>query len=186
MAISQLSADSIWKVYYYIALFATVVFVLKLVIFTFVGGDSEVVADFNVETDSDVSFNFISVQSVLAFLMGFGWMGYAGLKQFGLSQLTNLFAAFAVGLALLLISAFLMFLTRKLEKNIKKDKTTALNKVGKAYTSFAPGASGQVEIEVNGQLSIVNALNNTEEQINSFDAVKVVNVVDDLLYIEKV
>jgi len=186
MAISQLTADSIWKVYYYIALFATVVFILKLVIFTFVGGDSEVSSDFNAETDSDVSFNFISVQSVLAFLMGFGWMGYAGLKQFGMSQIANLLSAFGVGLALLFISAFLMFLTKKLEKNVKKDKSTAMGKVGKAYTSFAPGASGQIEIEVNGQLSIVNALNNTDVQINSFDAVKVVNVADDLLYIEKV
>lgn len=45
---------------------------------------------------------------------------------------------------------------------------------------------GQVEIEINGQLSVVNASNNTEEQINAFDLIRVVRVSDDLLYIEKV
>ena len=71
-------------------------------------------------------------------------------------------------------------------KNVKKDKTTALNQVGKAYTSFEPNSTGQIEVDINGQLSVVNAKNATSDKINAFDAVKVVKVEDDLLYIEKV
>lgn len=186
MAISIINAESIWKVYYYIALFSTILFVLKLILFSLTGGDSEVVSDFNTETDTDVSFNFFSIQSILAFMMGFGWMGYAGLKQLTFTQTGNFIVAFAVGFIFMFVSSALLFAAKKLEKNVKKDKAAALNKTGKAYTSFEANAAGQVEIEINGQLSVVNARNNSNEKINSFDTVKVVRVVDDLLYIEKI
>ena len=46
--------------------------------------------------------------------------------------------------------------------------------------------SGQVEIEINGQLSVANATNTTDEEIKAFDFVKAVKVTDDIIYIEKV
>ncbi len=177
--------ESVWKIYYYIALFSTILFVLKLVLFATVGGDTEVAADFNSEVDTDCSFNFISIQSVIAFFMGFGWMGYSALKQFELSQLISFGAAFGVGIVFMFLTAYLMFLVKKLEKKVKKDKSTAIDQVGKAYTSFSPRSMGQIEIEINGQLSVVNAMNDTDEQINSFDVIKVTKVVDDMLYIMK-
>ena len=186
MAIPAITIENIWKIYYYVAIFATILFVLKLILFSIVGGDSEVFADFNTETDTDCSFNFLSSQAIIAFFMGFGWMGYAGLQEFGLGQLRNFLVAFAVGLIFMFVTAFLMFAVKKLEKNVRKDKTTAVNHVGKAYTNFAPHAAGQVEIEIQGQLSVVRAINDSDEQINSFDSVKVIRVVDDVLYIEKV
>ena len=180
-----ISLENIWKIYFYIAIFATILFVIKMLMFTVVGGDSEVSADFNTETDVDPSFNFISIQTVIAFFMGFGWMGYAGLHQFEFGQIINFVISFIVGLVFMFGTGYLMLLTKKLEKNVKKDKSTALNQVGKAYTSFEPNSMGQVEVDINGQLSVVNAKNNTSEKINAFDSVKVVKVEDDLLYIEK-
>ena len=66
MSIS-LTNDTVIAVYYYLAIFSTLVFAIKLVMFTITGGDSEVIADFNSEIDTDCSFNFVSIQSVLAF-----------------------------------------------------------------------------------------------------------------------
>ncbi len=186
MAIPVITVENIWKIYYYLAIFTTILFVLKLAIFTVVGGDSEVSADFNTEADTDISFNFLSSQSIIAFLMGFGWMGYAGLQQFEFGQWKNFLIAFAVGFVFMFVTAFLMFSVKKLEKNIKKDKNSAVGKTCKAYSSFAPNSSGQVEVDINGQLTIANAMNNTDEPINSFEPVKVIKVIDDLLYIEKV
>lgn len=185
MVIPTITAENAWKIYYYIALFSTILFVLKLFLFSIFGGDSEVVADFNTETDTDCSFNFLSIQAIIAFFMGFGWMGYAGLQQFSFSHLTNFLSASAVGLAFMLGTAYLMFLAKKLEKNVKKDKTKAIGHTGKAYTSFAPHANGQIEIEINGQLSIENAHNDSDEEIKSFEVVKVTKFRDDLLYITK-
>ncbi len=186
MAIPAANLENVWKIYYYVAIFSTILFVLKLIIFTVVGGDSEVSADFNTETDTDCSFNFFSTQSIISFFMGFGWMGYAGLQQFHYNQYINFPIAFGVGLIFMVVSSLLMFATKKLEKNVKKDKKSAIQQVGRAYTSFNAHSMGQVEIEITGQLSVVNAMNDTDESINSFDLVKVVKVVDDLLYVEKV
>ncbi len=181
-----LPLESIWKIYYYLAIFATIVFVIKLALFALVGGDAEVAADFNSEIDTDCSFNFISIQSILAFFMGFGWMGYAALKQFEFGQWLSIAIAIVVGFIFMFMTAYLMFLVKKLEKKVKKDKSTALNQVGKAYTKFEPQGSGQVEVEVNGQLSVVNAKNDSDEEINSFEYVRVTKIVDDILHIEKV
>ena len=74
----------------------------------------------------------------------------------------------------------------EIEKNVKKDKSTALKHVGRAYTNFEPNGQGQIEIEINGQLSVVNATNNTEENIKAFDLIRAVKVNNDMLYIEKV
>ena len=175
MAIPEINYENVWKIYYYVAIFSTILFVLKFLIFTVVGGDTEVSADFNTETDTDCSFNFFSTQ-----------LGYAGLQQFHFNQYINFPIAFGVGLIFMVVTAALMFAAKKLEKNVRKDKKSAIQQVGRAYTGFGPHSAGQVEIEITGQLSVVNAMNNTDESINSFDLVKVVKVVDDLLYIEKV
>lgn len=185
MMLSSFNPENIWKIYYYIALFSTILFALKLIIFNFIGGDSEVFSDFNTEIDTDPSFNFLSVQAIISFFMGFGWMGYAGLHQFKLNQLNNFLYAFIVGLIFMFVTAFLMFSIKKLEKRVKKDKKSAVQHIGRAYTNFEPHGMGQIEIEINGQLSVVNASNDTEDTINAFDSVKVIKVCDDLLYIEK-
>ena len=79
-----LSPESLLKGYYYLAWFATIIFVIKLAIYAVAGGGSEVFGDFNTETDTDCSFNFLSIQSILSFMMGFAWMGFAGIRQFDL------------------------------------------------------------------------------------------------------
>ena len=174
------------QIFYNIAIFATIVFVIKLAIFSFFGGDTEVHADFNTEFDSDTSFDFISIQSLLAFLMGFGWMGYAGLVQFGWSNSVSILSAIGVGLFFMLGSAYLMFLVKKLEKNVKKDKATAIGKIGKAYTNFAPNGNGQIEININEQLTVVEAINTKAEEIKAFENIKVIKIDNDVMLIEKV
>ena len=44
----------------------------------------------------------------------------------------------------------------------------------------------RVEIEISGQITVAEAVNTTEEEIKAFDAIKVVKVENELLYIEKV
>lgn len=174
--------------YYYLvfAWAATVLFVIKLLIFVLFGGDgTEVQADFNVETDSDPSFSFVSLQSILAFLMAFGWGGYSILKLTKLGQFWSLIGAIVIGIIFMHITARLMFSVKKLEKTVKKDKTTTVGKYGKAYSNFEPKGQGQIEIIYNGQLMVEDAINMTDEKIKSFEKVKVVKVENDIMYIEK-
>ena len=83
----------------------------------------------------------------------------------------------------------MLYSVKKLEKNVKKDKTTAIGKTGKAYTNFDEQGNGKVEIEISGQLTVTDARNVSDTPINSFDVIEVVGVKDNILevvkYVEK-
>ena len=168
-----------------ISIFSTILYILKLVIFIFIGGDTEIDADFDAMTETDISFNFLSVQTILAFFMGFGWSGLAALVQFNLSGRAALAIAILVGLIFMYLTAFLMCSIRKLNQNVKEDITTLVGKTGKAYTSIPPHSEGQIQIDLNGRLSFMTAINDSDENIPSFTPVKVKKVENNQMYIEK-
>lgn len=58
------------SIFYYIAVFSTILFLVKTIIFSIFGGDAEVVSDFTTEFEMETSFDFLSIQSILAFLWG--------------------------------------------------------------------------------------------------------------------
>lgn len=177
---------NIQNVFLVISLFSTVFYILKLCLFMFVGGDMEVDADFDSLHEVDPSFSFFSVQSMLAFFMGFGWVGLAMLTQLKTGTLLSVAAAFVVGIIFMFFSAWLMFLIRKLDKRVKVDLQECVGKVGKAYTAFNPQSEGQVEITINNKLDVLNAFNMSEEKIDAFSQVKVEKVEDNKLYIVKI
>ena len=171
--------------YYYIALISTVLFILKLIIFTIFGGDTEVETDFNDTFETDTSFNFISIQSVLAFLMGLGWAGLACVQHWNMRLRFAIIISLVFGFLMMYFSAWLMFCIRKLNHRVKKDYSKCVGLKGRAYTNFAPNAKGQIEINFNDQLSIEEAINNTDKEISSFSNVKVVKYENGILYIEQ-
>lgn len=176
---------NLYNVFIAISIFSTVLYVIKLVIFALVGGDVEVETDFNMVSECDISFNFLSVQSILAFFMGFGWSGLAALVQFKTSGKVALLVAFIVGLTFMLLSAYLMYNVKKLNKRIVVDYNELVNKTGKAYTSLEAKGEGQIEIELNNKLTTLNAINISDEKINSFSIIKVTKVENNQIYITK-
>ncbi len=168
-----------------ISIFATVFFVIKLILFTFLGGDVEVNADFDTITETDVSFNFISVQSVLTFFMGFGWSGLACMVRFNSGAEIAIPVAIVVGFAFMLLTAYLMFLMKKLNKNIKVDINELKGREGKAYNSIEPHSEGQIEIILNNKLSFLNAINNSECKIEAFTPVMVEKVENNKIYVKR-
>lgn len=178
--------ENLTTVYYYIALFATVFYIAKMFLFSVFGGDAEVHTDFTSSVETETSFDFLSIQSILAFLMGFGWMGLTSIKVWGLSKLFVIIISVAFGLLLMFMSAYLMCCIKKLNKNAKKDLSKAVGQTGKAYTHFEPNGNGQIEISFNDQLSVEDAVNLCSETIKAFDSIKVVKYENNQLYIEKV
>lgn len=168
-----------------IGLFSTVLFILKLSIFMIVGGDMEVNADFDTITETETSFEFLSLQSILAFLMAFGWCGYFALKNFNLGTSGIIMIALTTGLICMWFSGYLMFNIKKLNKKIVIDINELVGKEGKAYTSFEPNSSGKIEISLNNKLTILDAINLSEEKINSFSEIKVEKVEEKKIYIVK-
>ncbi len=182
----NIDIENITAVYYYIAVFSTLVFVIKTLIFSFTGGDAEVFADFNTEFETETSFGFLSIQSILAFFMGFGWVGLAGLKQWHLSLVLTAVASVAFGLVLMFLTAYLMFLIKKLNHRVVKNYAACIGTSAKTYTAFAPKGEGQIEITVNGKLTVEKAINESEEEIEAFSQVKVTDYKDNIFKIEKI
>ncbi len=174
------------NIFLVISLSSTIFYIVKMCLFLFLGGDVEVEADFDSLTDTDPSFSFFSIQSMLAFFMGFGWVGLAALTQFNAGVFVSLICAFIVGVLFMFLSAWLMLMIKKLDKRIVVDLNTAVGTTGKAYTSFKPKSEGQIEIVINNKLDILRAINMTDEEIEAFSQIKVEKFEDNKLYIAKI
>lgn len=172
------------NIFLVIAIFATIIYIIKMIIYFFAGGDIEIDASFDSITETDISFNFISIQSILAFLMGFGWVGFSVIKESQNAQIA-LIAALLSGCVLMYIAAYLMHLIKKLEKNVQVDFNTLIGKTGRTYTTFGAKAKGQIEIELNGRWSILDAYNFSDEEISAFTEIRVEKVEDSNIYITK-
>ncbi|GHU15727.1 hypothetical protein FACS189449_13510 [Alphaproteobacteria bacterium] len=61
----------------------------------------------------------------------------------------------------------------------------SVNRVGKAYTRFSPHGVGQIQIELDGKLSVVDAVSRFPEEIKAFEQIRVVAVESNVIYIEK-
>lgn len=170
----------------WISLFSTILFILKTIIFTLTGGDAEVQSDFISISDTDASFSVLSLQTILAFFMGFGWMGLAALNQLKLSMILVITLAFIVGLVFMFATAYLMFSISKLNQRSKIDYNDCVGREGKVYQNIEPKSEGQIEIVINKKLVIVNALNLEDEKIDAFQKIKVEKVENDKLYIRKI
>ena len=181
----NLSVENVVSIYYYVALFSTILYLIKIFMYMCFGGDVEVHSDFTSTYETEDSFGFVSIQSILAFLMGFGWMGLTCIKVWEMQMLTGIILSLIFGFILMFVSAYLMFCIKKLNKSVVKDLSNAVGLSGKAYTNFAPKSGGQIEIDINGQLSIESAFNDGEDEIKAFDKVKVTKFENKVLYIEK-
>jgi len=170
--------DNYSKFYFVIAIIGTVVFLIKLS-FMFVGGDSNIDGDFDnadIDFDHDTSFTFLSTQSILAFLMGAGWIGLAASTEWNFDKIHSIIASAIAGLVAMFMMAFLMMQVKKLNKTTKVNVENCVGTTGKAYTKFAPNGSGQVQIDLNGKLQTIDAINDTDEEIPSFSQIIVTSV----------
>ena len=175
-----LNVSFLSSLYFWLGVAMTIFFVAKLVIFSLFGmddGDGDLIG-----TDVDTGFSFISLQSVLAFLMGFGWMGYAAL-EWKFSILLSIIFAIVGGLILMGISVWLVFLMRKLNSTPKYDLNSLVEKTGNSYTKFDAKGTGKIQIEFNGKLETFDAWNDTEEPIESFKNIKVLKIVDNKIFV---
>lgn len=168
------------SIYFWLAVVSTAFFVVKLLIFSLFGMDDG--SGDLIGTDVDTEFNFISLQSILAFLMGFGWLGYAAL-QWGFSGKISILFAFIGGIILMAISVYLMSTMKKLNSTPSYDLNTCVDKTGTSYTKFAPKSPGKIKIEFNGKLETLDAWNDTDNYIESFKQIKVTKVQDNKLFI---
>lgn len=152
------------------------------------GGDTDldVSSDTDASADSDASLSYLSIQSLTAFLMMFGWVGLA------MSYESNLPGVIAVsgGIFAGFVTVWLLKLIFGLFLGLRSDGTmrikSAMGAGGKVYLRIPAEGSGQIEVEVDGRLKIFDAVSKQKEEILTGEPVTVVWIQDNnTLVVEK-
>lgn len=129
----------------------------------------------------------VSVRTITAFLVGFGWSGVLMLEA-GAGTVATV-AVSTVGGAALMVAAHLLFLKLlKLQTQGNVNYSSCVGQVGTVYVTIPPGGGdgGQIELMAQGRLRFVKALTAGSEPIPPGTKVRVTSVVDaETLMVEK-
>lgn len=166
--------------YFGVALFATSLFVLKMIALLY-GMDN----DFDL--DSTHTFEVLSLQSILATLMGIGWAGVALNLEFAIFGFTALIISLFFGIIFGLFSSVLLYGLRKLNY-AAPSAVPALDSVGTVYLTIPAKREGmgKVELIVDRQKKIIDAVTDNNDSLISFTQVKVSAVLSaNLVLVQK-
>ncbi len=173
------------------ALVGTLFFSLRTALM-FVGGvEGGVDADFDVDIDLDVdmdvdadhsteAFKVLSIQTIAAFMMGFGWGGLGGLRGAGWSVIMSTAFGIAAGVGMVWLLGKLLQAVSRLQSSGNVSIASTIDLEGSVYTAI-PGhgqGRGQIRLVVGERERFYRAI--TEgEPILSKERVRVVGVNDD-------
>jgi len=127
--------------------------------------------------DSAASFKIFTMQSILAFFMGFGWLGLACRLEWGLGYFLSGSFACLFGTSLLLFTAFLMSQVYKLNAVRTRNLYQTLGDGGKVYLTIPENGKGKVQAVVDGSMKILDAVSKSG-RIEQFKEVEIVGVED--------
>lgn len=187
--------ETAMKLFYGIAFVSTTVMTLQTIL-TLIGIDSDHDiggdhGDFGGDHggdhgDSDVSV--LSVRTVIAFLVGFGWTG-AIFRDMGWALILVLPIALLVGGGLMAFVFWFMRFLHGLRESGNIDYVYAMGEIGTVYLPIPPARekAGKIEVMVQGRLSIVDAYTSSEKRIGNREKVRVIDVIGtDALLVEPV
>lgn len=148
------------------AVAGTIFFLLRLVMLL-VGGDSGIDVDADADithTDPTEVFKVLSVQSVAAFMMGFGWGGIAGLRGFGWEWPQSLLTGLVVGAAMVWLLAILLKAVYDLQSSGNIQIADAVGAEGRVYADIPARGEGrgQVQLIVSGRQRMFTAVSDGE------------------------
>ena len=111
--------------------------------------------------DSTEVFKVLSIQSIVAFMMGFGWGGLGGLKRrrVGIPDLARL-SALIGGIAMVWLLTWLLKLVHDLQSTGTVSIQSAIDAEGDVYVTVPQrgGGMGQVRVIISDRQRIYNAI----------------------------
>ena len=175
------------KVFYTIGMFSTPVLGVQTFL-TLIGLDGDDAVDAADAMDGgeisdevgDGDLQFLSVRTITAFLVGFGWVG-ASLIKAGLSIAAVVVIAFCVGLVLMFGIFYLMKFFWAMRQDGTLDYRNAIGEIGSVYLPIPGGKAGkgQIEVMIQGRLQTVQAITSAPERIGNREKVLVIDRLED-------
>ncbi len=134
--------------------------------------------------DHDTGLSWLSVRTLLAFLVGFGWGGVMVWEATGNTALT-IISATLIGAIFMFIVFWLMNAIFKLRDSGNINFANAIGKVATVYITIPPKreGSGQVQVTVQGRLREASALTDYEERLAPGTKVVITKQLDSTTFI---
>lgn len=173
------------KVFYIIGITSTAILVVQtLLMMIGLGGDELDAADMP-DAGMDSSFDhpgdlhLLSVRTIVAFFMGFGWTGVICLNH-GYGIVWALLSALVVGSVFMSMIFFLMKMLYSLRDSGNIHYKNAIGHVGSVYIPIPPNQSGpgQIEIMIQGRVRFVQAFTKADHKLTNNCRVRVIETVD--------
>lgn len=169
------------KIYWSIAIIGSIVLFIFLVL-TLIGGDADDMGgdvDAEIDGDSGVGFQFLSIKNLSGFFAIFGWTGVACIEA-GLSNAVTIIISIICGLLMMVAMAALFYYLSKLQSSGTLKLKNAVNQVGEVYLTIGANRStiGKVSVNVQGSLRELDALTDENNDLKQGNVVKVNNITD--------
>lgn len=173
------SLAPVLKLYWYIAIPVSVIFIIQTIM-TFVGADSfdGVEANFDGDLETgDTPFQLFSFRNLINFLLGFSWAGISFFKEISDTTVLMLVAT-AIGVVFIFMFFFIIRSLQKLAENNSFDISNTVDKTAEVYLTVPANKTGKgkILVSVNGAVHELEAITEKEMAINSGAMVKVVKI----------
>lgn len=186
---TKISLTPLEYVFWFCALAGTVVFLARvglmlMGIADMDGGDgldsAQAMGHAHLASHSDSLFEILSVNSVTAFFMMFGWTGLACYAQFSLGAVLSIMGALTAGVLCMLMTAYLFRWARKLASaGGAFDIHKTIGCQAQVYQRIPADGRGKITIDMPDSMTHeVDAIAEDGKEIDSFKTVQVIRVVD--------
>lgn len=180
------SMDSTQQIYWYIAIVASVIFVVQTIM-TFIGADADtdIDADFDSNFDGgDHPFQLFSFRNLINFFLGFGWTGASLFNTIENKFVLNV-VAFLVGLVFIAVFFIIVKALLRLSEDNTFNIEETVGKTADVYMNIPASKSGRgkVLVSVRGTTHELSAITDSETSLTNGTIVKVSKVEGDILVV---
>ncbi len=176
------------QVFFWIAIVATVLLVIQLILMlvSFGGMDGDADGAFDDDIDSDSGLSYFSLKSITAFFVLGGWCGFAAA-----SYIDNIWApiliSVASGLAAFFAFAFAMraFLKLRCSGNLVTEKLVGMSATTYVSIPSSHRGRGKITLTAQGKYMELDAVTDDEERIRVDEIVEILKMDGDCALVKR-
>lgn len=169
------------KVYWSIAIFFTLLFLVQNAMSLFGGDHDGATGDVDEMLDADdgIGFQFFTIRNLFGFFTIFGWVGLACIHA-GQSNMIVILISFIAGLAMMTLMATLFYYTGKLTYNGTLKLENAVASLATVYLTVPASRTGigKVNLKVQGAFRELDAVTDDGEELRTGALVTVTQVLN--------
>jgi len=162
---------------------ATFVVFVQMVLMVFgseIGGDMELDAG----GEHSAGLEFLSIHTIAAFFMGFGWIG-GGVLAGTSSLLLAVPAGLVTGVIFGAVIFYILGSLRRFDERFNVDPRNAIGQTAKVYIPIPANRTGegQIELKFQGRYQVVAAVTSSGDPLPAQTPVLVVDLADDNVFV---